>query len=125
MVSQVAPGQKDGQSWDCLWCNTPSPGFAKRKDPDEATIANLAASLGARPGPAFTNPQDTLAEIGTGPPSWTLLYASAAAQLAVRRVAFRPLGGLTAHTCLAVPPGPPTSALRLLLRACAKPATQP
>jgi DNA-binding transcriptional LysR family regulator len=71
------------------------------------------------PGPTFTNLQDTLAEIGTGPPSWTVLYASAAAQLAVRRVAFRPLDGLTAHTCLAVPPGPPSPTLRLLLRACA------
>lgn len=71
------------------------------------------------PGPAFTNPQDTLAEICTGPPAWTVLYASAAAQLAVRRVAFRPLDGLTARTYLAVPPGPPSCTLRLLLRACA------
>ncbi|TVZ01572.1 LysR family transcriptional regulator [Trebonia kvetii] len=80
--------------------------------------ACIDAGFDPLPGPAFTNPQDTLAEIGTGPPSWTVLYESAAAQLTVRRVAFRPLDGLTAHTHLAVPPGPPSSTLRLLLRAC-------
>jgi len=37
----------------------------------------------------------------------------------VRRVAFRPLAGLTAQTCLAVPPGPLIPALRRLLDACA------
>jgi DNA-binding transcriptional LysR family regulator len=81
--------------------------------------ACIDAGFDPLPGPAFTNAQDALAEIGTGPSSWTVLYASAAAQLAVRRVTFRPLDGLTAHTYLAVPPGPPTSALRQLLRACA------
>ena len=81
--------------------------------------ACIDAGFDPLPGPAFTNLQDTLAEIGTGPSSWTALYASAAAQLVVRRVAFRPVEGLTAHTYLAVPPGPPSPAVRLLLRACA------
>ena len=45
MVSQVPPRQKDGQSWDCLWCHTANFGFANRKDPDEATIADLVACL--------------------------------------------------------------------------------
>jgi len=43
------------------------------------------------------------------------------------RVAFRPLAGLTAQTCLAVLPGPPAPALRRLLDACAaaNPANPP
>jgi DNA-binding transcriptional LysR family regulator len=71
------------------------------------------------PGPPFTTPQDALAEIGTGPPTWTVLYTAAAELIPVHRVAFRPLAGLTAQTCLAVPPGPPGPALRRLLDACA------
>jgi DNA-binding transcriptional LysR family regulator len=81
--------------------------------------ACIDAGFDPLPGPSFTNAQDTLAEIGTGPPSWTVLYASAAGQLAVRRVAFRALDGLTARTHLAVSPGPPSPMLRLLLGACA------
>jgi DNA-binding transcriptional LysR family regulator len=71
------------------------------------------------PGPPFTTPQDTLAEIGAGPPTWTVLYTAAADLMPVRRVAFRPVAELTAQTCLAVPPGPPTPTLRRLLDACA------
>jgi LysR substrate binding domain len=70
-------------------------------------------------GPAFTNAQDTLAELGIGSPSWTVLYVSAVDRLPVGRIAFRPLAGRTAHTYLAVPPGPPSLTLRLLLHACA------
>jgi len=71
------------------------------------------------PGPPFTTPQDTLAEIGTGPPTWTVFYTAAVGLMPARRVAFRPLAGLTAQTCLAVSPGPPIPALRRLLDACA------
>ncbi len=67
----------------------------------------------------FTTVQDTLAEIGTGDPSWTVLYAAAVETTPVRRVAFRPLRELEAVTSLAVPPGPVTPALRRLLDACA------
>lgn len=73
-------------------------------------------------GPVFTNTQDTLAQIGTGPPSWTVLYTSVAHQIAVRGVAFRPLTGIAARTSLAVPPGPPSAVLRRLLEACAAPS---
>jgi hypothetical protein len=62
--------------------------------------------------------QDTLAEIGTGDPSWTVLYAAAAETAPVRRVAFRPLTAPQVITSLAVPPGPPTAALRRLFGAC-------
>lgn len=76
-----------------------------------------AAGFEPNLGPAFTNVQDTLAEIGAGPPSWTVLYQRAAEQLPVRRIAFRRLAAPTAQTFLAVPPGVPTPTLRLLLDA--------
>jgi DNA-binding transcriptional LysR family regulator len=42
-------------------------------------------------GPAFTTMQDTIATIGVGAPSWTVLYDSHARVLPAPRVAFRPL----------------------------------
>jgi DNA-binding transcriptional LysR family regulator len=68
---------------------------------------------------SFTNLQDTLAEIGAGDPSWTVLSAAAAEMTPVRRVVFRPLSTPEALTSLAIPPGPTTPALRGLLDACA------
>jgi uncharacterized protein YbjQ (UPF0145 family) len=59
MVGQVPPGQKDGQPWDCAWCHAPSR-FAKRKDPNEAAIADLAACLkrqGILPATAEPTPE--------------------------------------------------------------------
>lgn len=70
-------------------------------------------------GPAFTNTQDTLAEIGTRPPSWTVLYTSSAEQIAHRRVALRPLIGVAAQTSLAVATGERSAVLSRLLDACA------
>jgi DNA-binding transcriptional LysR family regulator len=89
--------------------------------PFHQLITRGCAEAGFQPvlGPPFTNAQDSLAEIGTGPPSWTVLYASAVDRLPVGRVAFRPLTGLTARTYLAARPGPPQPALRRLLHACA------
>jgi DNA-binding transcriptional LysR family regulator len=76
------------------------------------------ATVHLRHGAPFTTLQDTLAEIGTGEPSWTVLYAAAAELTPVRRVAFRPLRAPEATTSLAVQPGPPAPALRRLLDAC-------
>jgi uncharacterized protein YbjQ (UPF0145 family) len=45
MAGQVPSGHKDGQPWVWVWCNASNSGFAKRKDPNEATIADLAFSL--------------------------------------------------------------------------------
>jgi DNA-binding transcriptional LysR family regulator len=70
-------------------------------------------------GPPFTNTQDTLADLGTGSSSWTPLYAAAANQLTLARVAFRPLPEVATHTLLAVPPGAPSAVVRQLLDACA------
>ncbi|MCA2230014.1 LysR family transcriptional regulator [Nonomuraea aurantiaca] len=68
-------------------------------------------------GPAFTTVQDTLAEIGTGAASWTILYQGATDLVPARRVALRPLADAEITTSLAVPPAPPGPMLRLLLDA--------
>jgi DNA-binding transcriptional LysR family regulator len=86
---------------------------------DFVLAACAAAGFEPEPGPAFTNTQDTLAEIGAGPACWAVLYASATEQMIAPRVAFRPLAGLATQTALAVLPGPPTPTLRRLLDACA------
>jgi DNA-binding transcriptional LysR family regulator len=85
------------------------------------TTALREAGVDPPAGPAFTTLQDTLAEIGTGPPSWTVFNAGPE-QPTVRRVALRPLDGLTATTSLAALPGVPPPSLRLLLAACASTA---
>jgi len=87
---------------------------------DFVMAACAAAGFEPMLGPAFTNAQDTLAEIGTGAPSWTALYAGAAEQMNASRVAFRPLTRLVMQTSLAVRPDTPTSALRRLVDACAR-----
>jgi DNA-binding transcriptional LysR family regulator len=90
-------------------------------------ILGACADAGFEPllGPPFTTVQDTLAEIGTGPPTWTVLYKAVTEQVPVRRVAFRPLAEFAAQTWLAVPPGPPGPALRRLLDACASAGPAP
>jgi DNA-binding transcriptional LysR family regulator len=97
--------------------------LAPRHDnpPFHDLIVGACADAGFQPvpGPPFTTLQDTLAEIATGPPAWTVLYTAATDLIPPRRVAFRPLAGLATQTCLAVPPGPPGPALRRLLDACA------
>lgn len=66
-------------------------------------------------GEPFTNLQDTMAQIGTSTPSWTILYQAVADLVPVNRVAVRPLAGPNVTTSLAIPPGPPGPALRMLL----------
>jgi uncharacterized protein YbjQ (UPF0145 family) len=48
MVGQIPPGHKDGRPWTCVWCNASNSGFTRRKDPNEATIADLALGLEQR-----------------------------------------------------------------------------
>jgi DNA-binding transcriptional LysR family regulator len=83
------------------------------------TTALRNAGVDPPAGPPFTTLQDTLAEIGTGSPSWTVFYHREELPV-VRRVALRPLEGLTVLTSLAVPPGVPSAQVRALLRACAR-----
>jgi DNA-binding transcriptional LysR family regulator len=101
--------------------------LAPRQDnpPFHDLVLGACADAGFEPlpGPPFTTAQDTLAEIGAGPPAWTVLYTAAVGLMPVYRVALRPLAGLTAQTCLAVPPGPPGPALRHLLAACVSAST--
>jgi DNA-binding transcriptional LysR family regulator len=94
---------------------------ARNNPPFHAMITRALRDAGADPpaGPPFTTLQDTLAEIGTGPPSWTVFYHRSELPV-VRRVALRPLTGLTLPISLAAPPGVPTPAVRQLLRACAR-----
>ncbi|MFF4530131.1 LysR substrate-binding domain-containing protein [Streptomyces sp. NPDC001407] len=71
-------------------------------------------------GPEYTTDQDTLATIGYGKPSWTVLYAPYARQLAVPGVVFRPLRdpAPSMPAFLAVRPDPPRAELRALIEAC-------
>jgi hypothetical protein len=78
------------------------------------TAALRDAGVDPPAGPPFTTLQDTLAEIGAGPPSWTVFYHRAELPV-VRRVA-----DLTLPISLAVPPGVPSPQLRMLLAACAR-----
>jgi uncharacterized protein YbjQ (UPF0145 family)/predicted RNA-binding Zn-ribbon protein involved in translation (DUF1610 family) len=48
LISQVPPGQEDGDPWDCAWCAVPNHGFSRRKDKDIATVADLAWSFEQR-----------------------------------------------------------------------------
>lgn len=84
-------------------------------------IVDAFRSAGAEPllGPPFTGLQQTLAAIAAGPPSWTVFYdvngLPSIPQVAIRRLAEPAL-----ITSLAVPAGPPTPAVRQLLRAVSR-----
>jgi DNA-binding transcriptional LysR family regulator len=71
-------------------------------------------------GPEFTTDQDTLAEIGHGPPSWTVYYASQVDHLAAPAVAFLSLSNPqpTAPVYLAVRSGRPSRHVDALIQAC-------
>jgi hypothetical protein len=69
IVSQVSSLQRNGEPWECMWCQAPNSGFATRRDPAEATLGDLAADMAkhglAFPGaavgaePAAAEPADT------------------------------------------------------------------
>ncbi|GAA3166537.1 LysR family transcriptional regulator [Planomonospora alba] len=81
---------------------------------DLVTDACRAAGVDPPPGPPFTTLQETLADIGGRTPSWTIFYEVTGLP-DIPRVAIRPLAEPTLTTSLAVPPGPPTPAVRYLL----------
>ncbi|MFF9021932.1 LysR family transcriptional regulator [Streptomyces eurythermus] len=89
-----------------------------RNPPFHGLITGALRAAGAEPPPAapFTSLQATLADIGAGPPSWTVFYEVTGLPPAPG-VVFRPLAGPTVTTSLAFPCGPPFPALRHLLRA--------
>jgi len=77
-----------------------------------------AAGIGRLRAVPFTTIQDTLAEVASSAPSWTVLYAAVAGLTPVRRIAFRPLTAPTPTTSLAVRPGPLPPALQHFLTVC-------
>ncbi|SHG80849.1 LysR family transcriptional regulator [Streptoalloteichus hindustanus] len=80
------------------------------------TSACRAAGVEPPAGPAFTGLQETLTEIGSSSPSWTVFYQVSGLPPAPR-VALRPLAAPAVVTSLVVPAGPPSPALRHLLHA--------
>ncbi|MEU2626217.1 LysR family transcriptional regulator [Kitasatospora sp. NPDC007106] len=85
---------------------------------DLVTAACREAGFEPVPGPASGTLQDTLAAIGSGPATWTVVYTENARRTVSGRVAFRPLRTprLALPTSLAVRRGAPLP--RLLLSAC-------
>ncbi|MFI6456997.1 LysR family transcriptional regulator [Streptosporangium amethystogenes] len=92
--------------------------LAPREDnpPFHHLVTDACREAGIAPpaGPPFTTFQETLSDLGVGAPSWTAFYEVTGLP-EIPRVAIRPLAGLTLTTSLAVPPGPPTPAVRHLL----------
>ncbi|MFI6502960.1 LysR substrate-binding domain-containing protein [Nonomuraea typhae] len=84
---------------------------------DLITAALYETGTTPPPAPAFTTFQETLTAIAADPtPSWTVFYEVAALPR-LPRLALRPLNAPALTTHLAVPPDPPTPALRHLLTA--------
>jgi len=101
--------------------------IARRRDnpPLVDLVLTACADAGFEPvlGPANDRLEDTLAEIGTGPPCWTVVYESHARVLRSSRLAFRPLRpALYLPTMLAVPESATSRSLAPLLRACSEAA---
>lgn len=73
-------------------------------------------------GPRSQALQDTLAAIGSGAPSWTLVYAAQARTMRLSLVRFVPLAapGLVMSTALAVSADATSGMLAPLLKACAE-----
>ncbi len=92
---------------------------AANNPPFHRLVTTALRAAGADPpaGPPFTTLQDTLAEIGSGPPTWTV-FNHGPELPRVPRVALRPLAGSAVPISLAVPPGPPSPGVAALLDAC-------
>ena len=96
---------------------------ARRNNPALVDLVISALSGAGRdpvPAPPASSLPDTMAAIGADGASWTVVYASHAAQLRTTRVAFVPFEppGLSLTAYLALRREPPTPLLDLLLQAC-------
>lgn len=89
-----------------------------RNPPFYDLITDACRTAGIQPpsGPPFTRLHETLNEIATGTPSWTIFY-SVSGIPPVNRVAFRRLAEPTMTTSLAVRSGRPSPGVRHLLAA--------
>lgn len=101
--------------------------IARRRDnpPLVDLVLTACADAGFEPvlGPPNDRLEDTLAEIGTGPPCWTVVYAAHARIIHSSRLAFRALRpALHLPTLLAVPESATSRSLAPLLRACSEAA---
>ncbi|MGW2157236.1 LysR family transcriptional regulator [Nonomuraea sp. NPDC001699] len=84
---------------------------------DLVTGALARAGVDPPRGPAFTGLHDTLIDLASGPPSWTLFYPVFDELPPIRGVAYAGLDEPEVLTHLAVPSGPPTAKVRQLLAA--------
>jgi DNA-binding transcriptional LysR family regulator len=96
---------------------------ARRINPplhDLVTEACVLAGFTPTLLPAASTLEDAMAELGSGPPSWTVVFAARARQFRSSSVVFRSFAapGLALTTSLLVPAGPPGPDLAALLRAC-------
>ncbi|WP_121183136.1 LysR family transcriptional regulator [Nocardiopsis sp. Huas11] len=76
--------------------------------------AFLQAGIDPPEGPPFTRLQETLADMAHAPPSWTLFYPVGPPP-PLPGIVYRPLEEVRSRVRLAVPPGPPSPAVRHLL----------
>jgi DNA-binding transcriptional LysR family regulator len=87
-------------------------------------VTRACAEAGFEPTirPGSSTWDDAMAELGSGPPSWTVVYAARARQYRSPTVAFRPFAapGLTLAVSLLVPAGPLPADVAALLSACAE-----
>jgi DNA-binding transcriptional LysR family regulator len=96
---------------------------ARRANPplyDLVTRACVEAGFQPMLLPAASTLEDLMAELGSGPPSWTVIFAARARQFRTRTEVFRSFAapGLALSTSLLVPAGPPSPDVAALLRAC-------
>ncbi|MGW8531894.1 LysR family transcriptional regulator [Nocardiopsis sp. NPDC055824] len=73
-----------------------------------------AAGIDPPEGPPFTRLQETLPDMAHAPPSWTLFYRVGEPP-PLPGIVYRPLAEVRSRVRLAVPPGPPSAAVRHLL----------
>ncbi|MEV3981012.1 LysR family transcriptional regulator [Nonomuraea sp. NPDC049758] len=91
----------------------------ERNPPFHDLVTGALARAGVDPprGPAFTGLHDTLIDLASSPPSWTLFYPVFDELPPIRGVAYTGLDEPEVRTYLAVPAGPPTARVRQLLAA--------
>jgi DNA-binding transcriptional LysR family regulator len=89
-------------------------------------VTRACADAGFQPTllPAASTWEDAMAELGSGQPSWTVVFAARARQFRSRTEVFRPFAapGLALTTSLLVPIAAPAAGVAALLRACQEPA---